>query len=48
MNLGYLDMKKDQWSMLSNHSSNLLEELAEEGLITVEEEVDLLVDGTTN
>jgi len=47
MNLGYLDMNKDPWSMLSNPNFMLPEEEAEEGLIIVEEEVDFLAQGTT-
>jgi hypothetical protein len=47
MNLGYLDMKKDQWSMLSNPNCMLLEAEVEEGLILMEEEVDFLVESTT-
>jgi hypothetical protein len=47
MNLGYLDMKKDHWIMLSNPNCMLPEAEAEECLILVEEEVNFLAQGTT-
>jgi hypothetical protein len=47
MNIGYLDMKNDNWSMLSNPNYMLPEAEVEEGFILVVEEVDFLVEGTT-